>query len=84
MQYIPPKHWYLRTSPHGITTQKTKTEVLRVRHNLIYPVLDVGRDVAGWHPVSFLKAPKPSLCLLTVEKSSRHLFSRFEIIPLLF
>jgi hypothetical protein len=37
-------------------------------------VLEVGRDEAGWHPISFLKAPKPSLCLLTVAKSSRHLF----------
>jgi hypothetical protein len=47
-------------------------------------VLEVGRDEAGWHPVSFRKAPKPSLYLLTVAKSSCHLFSRFETIPLLF
>jgi hypothetical protein len=47
-------------------------------------VLEVGRDEAEWHPVSFRKAPKPSLCLLTIAKSSRHLFSRFETIPLLF
>jgi hypothetical protein len=34
--------------------------------------------------VSFQKALKPSLCLLAVAKSSRHLFSRFETIPLPF
>jgi acetyl-CoA acyltransferase 2 len=39
---------------------------------------------AGWHPVSFRKDLKPSLCLLTVAKSSCHLFSRFESMPLLF
>jgi hypothetical protein len=38
-------------------------------------VLEVGRDEAGWHPVSFRKAPKPSLCLLTVAKSSRQLLA---------
>jgi hypothetical protein len=53
-------------------------------HNALHPVLEVGRDEAEWHPVSIRKAPKPSLCLLTVAKSSRHLFSRFETIPLLF
>jgi hypothetical protein len=47
-------------------------------------MLEVGRDEAGWYPVSFRKALKPSLWLLTVAKSSRHLFSRFETIPLLF
>jgi hypothetical protein len=47
-------------------------------------VLEVGQDEVGWHPVSFRKAPKPSLFLLTVAKSSSHLFSRFETIPLLF
>jgi hypothetical protein len=51
---------------------------------MVIPVLEVGRDETGWHPVSFRKAPKPSLCLLTVAKSSRHPFSRFETIPLLF
>jgi hypothetical protein len=48
------------------------------------PELEVGQDEVGWHPVSFRKAPKPSLCLLTVAKLSYHLFSRFETIPLLF
>jgi hypothetical protein len=47
-------------------------------------VFEVGRDEAGWHPVSFRKALKPSLCLLTVAKSSRHLFNGFETIPILF
>jgi hypothetical protein len=47
-------------------------------------MLEVGQDEVGWHPDSFLKALKPSLCLLTVVKSSCHLFSRFETIPLLF
>jgi hypothetical protein len=46
-----------------------------------HTVLEVGRDETGWHPVSFRKAPKPSICLLTVAKSSRHLFSRFETTP---
>jgi hypothetical protein len=63
-------------------------ELVRFRkfriNDLLYPVLEVERDEAGWHPVSFRKAPKPSLCLLTVAKSSHRLFSRFETIPLLF
>jgi hypothetical protein len=60
----------------------TKTRDYGKRY--LYTVLEVGRDEAGWHPVSFRKAPKPSLCHLTVAKSSRHLFSRFETIPLFF
>jgi hypothetical protein len=27
MQYVPPKHWYLPTNPHGITTHKTNTDI---------------------------------------------------------
>jgi hypothetical protein len=50
---------------------------------MLFTVLEVGWDEAGWHPVSFRKAPKPSLCLLKVAKSSLHLFSRLETIPLL-
>jgi hypothetical protein len=51
---------------------------------VLHAVLEVGRDEAGWHPISFRKAPKPSLCLLTGTKSSHHLFSRFETTLLLF
>jgi hypothetical protein len=60
----------------------SKAETFVINTIYIYAVLEVGWDEAGWHPVSFRKASKPSLCLLTVAKSSRRLFSRFEIIPL--
>jgi hypothetical protein len=44
-------------------------------------MLEVGRDEAGWHSVSFRKARKSSLCLLTVIKSSRHLFFLADLKP---
>jgi hypothetical protein len=27
--YVSPKRWYLPTSPHGVTAQKTTTDILR-------------------------------------------------------
>jgi hypothetical protein len=30
-QYVPPKRWYLPTSPHGVTTQKTNTDIFALR-----------------------------------------------------
>jgi hypothetical protein len=39
----------------------------------------MGWDEAGWHPVSFQKAPKPFPCLLTVAKSSHHLLADLKL-----
>jgi hypothetical protein len=42
--YVPPKRWYLPTSPHGVTTQKTNIDIFTsVRiSDLSYGNLDCG------------------------------------------
>jgi wobble nucleotide-excising tRNase len=35
-QYLLLKHWYLPTSPHGVTDQKTNISILIVLRHLIY------------------------------------------------
>jgi hypothetical protein len=38
-EYVPPKHWYLPTSLHGITTQKTNTDIfITVRTSDLTPI----------------------------------------------
>jgi hypothetical protein len=36
-QYVPPKHWYLPTSPHGVTNHKTSIDIFTERENLKPP-----------------------------------------------